>query len=234
MAQLSSRIDVYLEIGKKRVFASAIDWPGWARSGPDEASALQALCDYGRRFEQALASAQLDFSAPVNVSAFAVIERLEGNATTDFGAPGVVPMNDLRLVDEVELRRFQALLEAYWQAFDTTVRAASGKELRKGPRGGGRSLEGIVEHVLEAENAYLERLGWKLKQTDAENIAAKTGQIRQATMEGLAAAVHGEIPARGPRGGLHWTARQFVRRVAWHVLDHAWEIEERSLNHERT
>lgn len=25
--------DVYLEAGKKRVFACAADWPGWCRSG---------------------------------------------------------------------------------------------------------------------------------------------------------------------------------------------------------
>ena len=34
---------VYIEIGKRRVFASAADWPGWARSGKDEKSALEAL-----------------------------------------------------------------------------------------------------------------------------------------------------------------------------------------------
>ncbi len=26
-----------------------------------------------------------------------------------------------------------------------------------------------------------------------------------------------------------WTARSFVRRVAWHTLDHTWEIEDRIL-----
>jgi PAS domain-containing protein len=230
----SSTIDVYLEIGKKRVFAGAIDWPGWARSGPDEASALQALCDYGQHYERALTPARLDFWAPVDVSAFVVVERLEGNATTDFGAPDAISTNDLRPVEEVELRRFQALLEAYWQIFDSAVRAANGKELRTGPRGGGRSLEGIVEHVLEAEAAYLERLGWKLKQVEAHDTAAKATRVRQATLEGLAASAHGEIPARGPRGGLRWVARRFVRRAGWHVLDHAWEIEERSQDHERT
>ena len=40
MAQASNSIDVYLEIGKKRTFAGAIDWPGWCRSGRDEGAAL--------------------------------------------------------------------------------------------------------------------------------------------------------------------------------------------------
>jgi len=38
---------VYLESGSRRTFAGAIDWPGWCRSGRDEASALEALLSYG-------------------------------------------------------------------------------------------------------------------------------------------------------------------------------------------
>jgi hypothetical protein len=39
--------------------------------------------------------------------------------------------------------------------------------------------------------------------------------------------VRDEIPDRGPRGGRVWAPRHFVCRVAWHVLDHAWKIEDR-------
>lgn len=31
----------------------------------------------------------------------------------------------------------------------------------------------------------------------------------------------------GPRGGKRWKPRYYVRRSAWHILDHAWEIEDR-------
>ena len=89
MTRSSNKIDVYLEIGKKRTFAGALDWPGWCRSGRDEASALQALCDYGSRYGRVLHTARLGFQAPADPSAFVVRERLEGNATTDFGAPGI-------------------------------------------------------------------------------------------------------------------------------------------------
>jgi hypothetical protein len=51
---------------------------------------------------------------------------------------------------------------------------------------------------------------------------------RAAILEGLAASAAGKLPAKGPRGGSRWTARYFVRRVAWHALDHAWEIEDRA------
>ena len=40
-------------------------------------------------------------------------------------------------------------------------------------------------------------------------------------------AASGEMPERGPRGGVLWKPRYFVRRAAWHALDHAWEIEDR-------
>ena len=220
-------IKVYLEIGKKRTFAGAIDWPGWCRSGRDEASALQALLDYGPRYARVLRSVPLGFRAPAAVSEFAVVERLEGDVTTDFGSPGIPPSSDTKPVDHVEFQRFETLLTACWQAFDGAVRQASGKELRKGPRGGGREVEAIVEHVLDADAGYLTRLAWKHKQGEEEDPGKELARTRQAIVNALAAAMRGEMPERGPRGGILWTPRYFVRRVAWHVLDHAWEIEDR-------
>jgi hypothetical protein len=227
MTRSSHTIDVYLEIGKKRTFAGALDWPGWCRIGRDESSALQALVDSGPRYARVLSAAQIPFQAPADASMLAVVERLEGNTTTDFGAPDIAPAHDTLPVDDAELRRFQTLLQAYWRAFDAAVQAASGKELRKGPRGGGRDLDGIVRHVLGAEASYLARLAWKLEQRETEDLSAELGRIRQAVLHALAAAARGELPTRGPRGGVIWSPRYFVRRVAWHVLDHLWEIEDR-------
>jgi hypothetical protein len=47
-------------------------------------------------------------------------------------------------------------------------------------------------------------------------------------LETVRASASGELPERGPRGGVRWTARYYVRRVAWHVIAHAWEIERRA------
>jgi len=227
MAEPANNIDVYLELGNKRTFAGAIDWPGWCRSGRDEGAALQALADYGPRYAHILRTTRLGFHAPADAAAFVVVERLAGNTTTNFGAPDVAPSRDTRPVDDAELRRFQTLLRAYWRAFDEAVLAASGKVLRKGPRGGGRDVEAIVQHVRGAEAGYLARLAWKLKQREAEDPREQLDRTRQAVLDALATAAHGELPARGPRGGVIWTPRYFVRRVAWHVLDHLWEIEDR-------
>lgn len=165
--------------------------------------------------------ARLGFQAPDDVSAFVVVERLKGNATTDFGAPDAAPPGDTQPPDDAELRRLQAILKACWRAFDATVEMAQGKALRAGPRGGGRTLAGIVEHVLGAETAYLSQLGGKVSRAESP------APICQTILTTLEASARGEIAAYGPRGGKRWPPRYFVRREAWHVLDHVWEIEDR-------
>ena len=59
-----NRLEAYLEIGVKRTFACAVDWPGWCRSGPDEAAALRALLEYGPRYATVVRPARLGFLAP--------------------------------------------------------------------------------------------------------------------------------------------------------------------------
>jgi hypothetical protein len=219
---------VYLEIGKKRIFASALDWPGWCRSGLDEGAALQALFDYAPRYARAIESARLGFTPPGDPAAFTIIERLPGNVGTDFGAPNVAPSADEAPVDPAALERLQALLQAIWQAFDAAVQSAEGKALRSGPRGGGRDLAKIVQHAYEAEQAYLYRLGGKLSPEEKKAAPAQGfPALRQAVLDSLGPAARGELPRVGPRGGARWSPRFYARYAAWHLLDHAWEIEDR-------
>jgi hypothetical protein len=227
MTKANNPIEIYLEIGKKRTIAGAVEWPGWCRVGRSEEDALAALVGYGGRYGRILAKTGLEFQQPADESVLAVVERLEGNATTDFGAPAVAPKADERPFDEAEHQRFQTILTACWQAFDEAVGMAEGKTLQKGPRGGGRELEAIREHLLESDRSYLSALGWKYKPDKAARLAAQVEGCRAAMLEGLAAAVEGEIAKEGPRGGKRWGLRYFVRRVTWHVLDHVWEIEDR-------
>jgi hypothetical protein len=217
-------IDIYLEIGGKRTFACASGWPGWSRSGQDEAAAMQALLDYAPRYARAIRSARLGFRAPKRLADFTVAERLSGNSATDFGAPSLIPTIDAAPVSQADLSRPQAILRACWRAFDAAVEAAQGKPLLKGPRGGGRDLAKMVEHVQGAEAAYLSKLGWKLERGAGNDMY----HLRQQILKALPVAARGELPKRGPRGGLHWPLRYYVRRAAWHLLDHAWEIEDRA------
>lgn len=160
---------------------------------------------------------------------FTVIERLKGDATTDFGAPGAAPSSDARPVDDIALQHMTTLLEACWLAFDNAVKAATGKELSKGPRGGGRDLQGIARHVFDGDSSYLRSIGGKFKIIKDDDPDRELRRIRNVILAALVAAARGELPAQGPRGGIYWTPRYFVRRSAWHVLDHTWEIEDRML-----
>jgi len=221
---MSISVAVYLEEGKKRAFAGALDWPGWCRQGRSETEALGALLEYGPRYATILAGSQLGFVAPTALGQLAVVERLPGTATTDFGAPGVAPSVDReRSCDAAAVRRFEKILKAGWRAFDYTVDAARGKTLATGPRGGGRSLEAIVRHVIEADTGYLRAVGWKPPEA-----SDSPDETRRAIISALNASATGEIPPKGLRGGVRWTARYFVRRVAWHVMAHVWEIERRT------
>ena len=57
--KLTNQIDVYLEVGGHRIFAVALDWPGWCRMGRDEATALETLFEYGSRYARILSPARL-------------------------------------------------------------------------------------------------------------------------------------------------------------------------------
>ena len=218
---------VYIETGRRKTFAGAVDWPGWSRIGVDEKSALSALHEIGPRYGAVLQAAQIDFVVPSDPATFIVVERLEGNATTDFGAPNISPASDNLPVSEDEYLRLQALIMACWQAFDSAVIAASGRDLRRGPRGGGRDLPSILDHILASDASDLERLAWKFQLHTPEAPLQELGRIRQAILNALARAALGEIPEQSVRGGVIWTPRHFVRNLAWHTLDHAWEIEDR-------
>ncbi len=220
-------MDVYVETGSKRAFAGAIDWPGWCRGGRDEAGALAALVEYGSRYAAVVRGAVKGFTAP-RASTLTVVERLSGDATTDFGAPSIAPAADARPVDAKELKRLIALLGACWDAFDRALDDAAGRELRKGPRGGGREVDAIVEHVLGAESMYVTRLAAKGPKVEGRDAREAAAGVRDVVRDALRRAVTEGLPSAGPRGGKIWLPRYFVRRASWHVLDHAWEIEDRS------
>ncbi|MGD8598604.1 MAG: hypothetical protein PVJ26_16400 [Anaerolineae bacterium] len=223
--------EVYFETGRRRVFAGAVEWPGWCRSGRDESAALETLVAYGPRYARAVHTAYPGLELAASASELVITERLEGNATTDFGAPGAIPAADQRTLAPAELERLTTLLQACWQAFDAAVLAARGKALRKGPRGGGRELSAIVQHQIDANRAYLSKMAWKPDLGADANPEQQLSRMLDEVLSALRAGAADELPRRGPRGGKLWAPRYFARRVAWHMLDHAWEIEDRVRQH---
>ncbi len=227
MSHQPEQVALYLEIGQKRTFAGAIEWPGWCRSGRDEAAAVATLAAYHSRYARILMAARIAFDLPADPSAFAVVERLAGNDATDFGAANVAPSTEAQPFDAAAHRQSEQILQACWRAFDGAIKAAIGKELSKGPRGGGRDLTKLVRHVLGADTGYLGRLAQKFRPDEGADLTWELARTREAMLTALAAGARGEIPERGPRDGALWTPRYFVRRVAWHTLDHTWELEDR-------
>ena len=222
-----SKIKVVVETSRKKTFAVAIDWPGWARSGKDEESALQNLLAYGARYAHVLQQSGIDFQPPEQAADFSVIQQVEGNATTAFGAPAVIVNPDSEQLTETEYQQYYAILQASWASYDQAVQNAGGRELRKGPRGGGRDVDKIHNHIIEADRSYLARIAWKHKREEDVPLTEELLRVRQSVEEALAQANQHGLPEKGPRGGLIWPLRFFFRRIIWHTLDHAWEIEDR-------
>ncbi len=81
---MSSRTGVYLEVGARRVFASAADWPGWSRGGKNEKEALQALAAYAPRYARVV-------KLPKDATDFDIIERQKGNAAAAATATRCTP-----------------------------------------------------------------------------------------------------------------------------------------------
>jgi len=216
-----AEIEVYLETSPKRVFACAYEWPGYARAGRDEASAIATLAEYEVRYKPVAAAAGLMLDAG-SAAGLRVLERIPGDATTAFGAPSKMTDRDLQEPVASEKDRLLALLSSCWQAFDQVVED-SPEELVKGPRGGGRDRTKIVAHVLAAEAGYSRHLGTKLREPAPFDVAAIAAH-REALTEALRDA---DATVRREPDSKRWPIRYAVRRLAWHVLDHAWEIEDR-------
>ena len=203
-------VPIGIEATDRKAFAWAVDWPGWCRSGKTEEAAIDALASCRDRY--ALVPERAGVRFPTSI-VFDVVERVRGNATTDFGAPNVVVDLDRRPLTAAQATREAALLEACWSLLDE-VAAGAPAALRKGPRGGGRDRDAVVDHVREAEYSYATKLGIRRR-------SLGDTPFRDAVL----AAVRAARVADESKG---WPVRAVVRRMAWHVLDHAWEIEDKS------
>ncbi|MET0741320.1 MAG: hypothetical protein ABWZ26_07185 [Candidatus Nanopelagicales bacterium] len=203
-------VDVLLETGRRKVFASAVGWPGWSRSGKNEEAALAVLEDYLDRYAPVVTHAGL--RVPQR-TAFKVVERLKGGGATDFGIPGAVAEADARPWSVKEATRQADIMVAAWAYLEDVIARASAT-LRKGPRGGGRDRDQIDAHVAESEIGYARALGIKAPDSSATRVA-----LERAVRSSRGG------PAQREKG---WPMAYAVRRIVWHVLDHAWEIQDKS------
>jgi hypothetical protein len=220
---MADRLRVILEIGRKRrVVAGAMDWPGLDRWGTSEDDALAKLSSYLPRYANVADRAGMGpaFARSRDVE---VVERVPGSSSTDFWGIAHVPSQIERdVLSSVDLERRLDLLRACWAEFDS-VAALVPPELRPNARGGGRDRDQIIRHVYVTEPEQISR-----------KVEVRTPREVVLTAEGLAA--HRRVfleairvynaegkPART------WPIQFLVRRTAYHVMDHAWEMEDRDL-----
>jgi hypothetical protein len=207
-------IRILVETTPKKVFVSALDWPGLARGARDEAAAVESLLAHVERYVP-VARAAGHLLSGIDLDPV-VAERIEGDAGTAFGMPSVVAEADREPVDPTEAARLAALVEAAFDAFDR-IAAGAPAELRKGPRGGGRDTAKLVGHVWGANDAYASVMGIPKDRRTSPDL------LRAAMLEVL------RLPSDGsPIAAKKWPPRYAARRIAWHALDHAWEIEDRT------
>lgn len=210
----------------RKCAAVALDWPGWSRGAKEPQVAFETLAAYRDRYRPVarLAGLEDEFDRSGELE---IVEDHVGPGSTDFWGISFAPASTERqLMASDELERKLTLLQAAWRYFDE-VAARVSPELRRGPRGGGRDRDGIIAHLFVNEGEdFSKRIGAR---TPAEVIL--TPQGLRAHRETYLAAIR-ERNAREWKVGQNWTLPFLIRHTAFHVLDHAWEMEDRDLSSE--
>ena len=219
---MTDTLRVILELGKKRrVVAGAMDWPGLDRWGTSEEDALEKLLSYVPRYAGVAERAGMKraFARARDVE---VVERVPGSSSTDFWGIAHVPSEIERgVLSPADLERRLDLLRASWTYFDDVADRIS-EELRPGPRSAGRSHDQIVRHVYYSEPEQLSR-----------KVEVRTPREMVLTPDGLSTHRRQYLDAiraynAEGKSARSWPIQFLVRRTAYHVMDHAWEVEDRA------
>jgi hypothetical protein len=208
------------EIAPKKAFVWAVEWPGWCRGGRTVEAARDNLVAVRPRYSAVVQAAGLRLPA-VTIDQLEIVESLRGGAGTEFGVPSAIGEDDRRPVTAREAKRLAGLVRAAWTIFDRVASEAPA-ELRKGPRGGGRDTAKMIGHVVEADSAYAREIGIKNKPPSSDDVDA-VAVLRKSILDVLSKPSDGS-----PLADRKWTLRYAARRIAWHAVDHAWEIEDRT------
>jgi hypothetical protein len=210
---------------EKKVAAFALDWPGWSRGAKTPDAAIELLEAYRDRYRPvaALAGLEAEFDAAGDLE---IVEDHVGVGSTDFWGISFAPSSfEQEPMAEDELERNLSLLRASWRYFDD-VAARVSPELRLGPRGGGRSRDEIVRHALGWERVDL------AKRVDVvvDPVIPPTPDGFGSHRDDFVAAMRAHNAEGKLARGRNWTIALLLRHSAYHVLDHAWEMEDRDLS----
>ena len=207
----------------KRSVAFALDWPGWSRGAKTADVARQTLEAYRERYRPIAVLAgmadEFDAAGPLEV-----VEDRVGTGSTDFWGISFSPSStEHGPMDEAELDRKLALLQAAWAFFDG-VAARVSPEMRAGPRGGGRDRNRIIRHVIRNESEeFAKQVGLRIPEEGA------LGPALPAYREAYLAAIRDYNAGKVEKKMRSWSLPFLIRHSAFHTLDHAWEMEDKDL-----
>ncbi len=152
-----------------------------------------------------------------------IIGRYPGTGSTDFWGISFAPSPlDREPFDAPTFDRQVGLLRAAWAEFDDTAARVSA-ELRPGPRGGGRSRDGIVRHILGNEGGDFSKRVKAESELDDLLTPGGLAHHRDRYVEAMRAWYEDGKPLG------KWTIPYLLRHTAYHVLDHTWEMQDRDL-----
>jgi len=220
---MANQLRVTLEIGPKgkKVAAVAPDWPGLERGAKTGEAAIERLQSYLPRYAQVAKLAGMDgaFAAITTVD---MVEYYPGTGSTDFwGISFAFSSIDRQDLSSGELERELTLMQACWAFFDD-VRLRVSAEMHKGPRGGGRDRDHIVQHTLGTEQDWAAKLG--LRTPDGAKLTDEGLRAHRDAYRNAIRAFHSE-----GKMARTWPLRYLIRHTAFHTLDHAWEMEDKDL-----
>lgn len=208
--------------GKKAV-AFAVDWPGWSRGAKSPERALALLESYRERYRPVAVGARMsdDFDA---AGPLKVAEDEVGTGSTDFWGISFSPSGvEHEPMDATEIDRKIRLLRACWGFFDLAAARVSA-QMRKGPRGGGRDRDQIIGHTIRTESEdFAKRLGLRIPEG-----GALTPKALRDYRDTYVAAMRAYNAGEGKRMR-SWNLPFLIRHSAFHVMDHAWEMQDKDL-----
>jgi hypothetical protein len=212
--------------GRKSV-AFSLDWAGWERGGKTGERAFETLEAYRPRYrpiaELAGMSDEFDAAGPLEV-----VQDVPGTPSVDFWGISFSPSSlETEPMSAADLERGITLLQACWTYFDA-VGARVSPQMRQGPRGGGRDRDRIIRHVIRNESEdFAKQVGLRIPEE-----AALTPDGLRSHRENYVTAMRAYNAGQVARRMRSWNLPYLIRHSAYHVLDHAWEMEDKDLSGE--
>lgn len=224
---MTNRIRVAVEAGKKgkKSAAFALDWPGWNRGGSSNEVAYANWAGYRHRYRPIAERAGLaaEFDAQPDSE---IVVTYEGTGSTDFwGISFAASPFDIGPLPADVMERRLRLLWACWEFFDEVASRVS-SDLKKGPRGGGRDRDAIINHTLGVERTtFAPSVGIEYP----EGVILEPS-VRRQYREDFADALR-QYNAAGKQAGKNKKSEVsfLLRHTAYHTMDHAWEMEDKDL-----